>query len=522
MRKIYLKQKKELSSNKKYFLFSFFISIYVFLPQILASSGIKSIFVSFIVLFLLAKVNKVIFIIISFFTLVTNIIILHIFIHWGSSAIVPRIQAAMLSPNYETLEYLNTYIGVSEVFIFIYFLVGMYLFYQFLLGYKHSYRIIKTTSISLLLIIVFILVNIHKLKSLLPYTYIDKIALANEWKVIVDKRKEYLKKQIHMKKDGNLFYDKIIIIMGESVNKHHMSIYDYSVSTTPFLSNLVKQNNTFKFNNIISPSNQTRYSVPLNLTDATVKHFYDFITSKSIIDNFKDYAYKTYWLSNQFSEGMHDSYISSIANESDFSFFTNFVYEHGGYADTQYDLVLLEQLDKIKIKKDTKELFIFHLLGSHFQYQKRYPANEALFKKPKNIIEKYDNTIYYTDYVIHQIFNKFKNTKFLFIYLSDHAEVVDLKKSGHGYFPTYKDEYDVPLVIHSSIENNRLLKLKKLNETLLFNMESFNYIVKYLVGMENNLKKISHEPYVIALDPINIENYKVLNAYENELNIEKD
>ncbi len=524
MKIFYLKHKKELYSNKIYFLFSLFISVYVFLPQFITSNGLMSLigaFVSCIVLFLLSKINKIIFILISFFTLLTNSILLHIVIHWGNSAIDPRIQAALLSPNYETLEYLHTYIGLIEIFISLYFLVGIYLFYRFLLDYKHSYKIIKVTSLSLLLIIVLMLVNLHQIKRLSPYKYIHTLVLANEWKVIVDKRKEYLKKQNHKSKAGNLLYDKIIIIMGESVNKHHMGIYDYNISTTPFFSKLLKEKNCFKFDNIIAPSNLTRYAIPLNLTDATVKHFYDFITSRSIIDNFRAYGYKTYWLSNQFAEGMHDSYVSSIAKEADYSNFTNFVYEEGENADTKYDMVLLDQLDKIKTKSTTKELFIFHLLGSHFQYRKRYPTSGALFKNPKNSIEEYDNTIYYTDNVINQIYNKFKDTNFLFIYLSDHAEVVNSEKSGHGYFPTYKDEYDIPLVICSSFKNGKLLKLKKENDSLLFNMESFNYIVKYIVDMENNLTKISHDHHILALDPINIINYQNLNTFDKELNILK-
>lgn len=515
MKKIYIQHKEELYNNKLYFLFSFFISVYVFLPHIFTHTHeFKATLISFIVLLLLSKVNKIIFIIISFFTLVTNSIVLHIVINWGQAFIVSRIQASLLSPNYEALEYLQTYLDLTDIFIFLYFLIGIYLFYRFLLGYKHSYKIIKVTSLSLLLIIVFMLVNLHKIKRLLPYRYIYKVALANEWKSIVDKRQEYLKKQHYEPKEGNLLYDKIIIIMGESVNRHHMGIYDYNISTTPFLSNLLKQNNCFKFDNIISPTNQTRFSVPILFTDATVKHFYDFITSRSIINDFKDYEYETYWLSNQAKAGKFDSYVTSIANEADYSYFTSFMYNS---FETKYDKVLLDELDKIKIKSDAKELFIFHLLGSHFQYETKYPTSKALFKNPKNIIEKYDNTIYYSDHIINQIYNRFKDSKFLFIYLADHGEVIHSEKRGHGFFPTFKDEYDIPLVIYSSFENKKLLNLKKLNESLLFNMESFNYIVKYIVGMENNLTKISHDPHIFALDPTDIVNYQNINTFENEL-----
>lgn len=50
---------------------------------------------------------------------------------------------------------------------------------------------------------------------------------------------------------------------------------------------------------MISPINQTRYSIPIDLTNATVDNFNLFFTSKLIVTTFKKYGYKTYWLSNQ-------------------------------------------------------------------------------------------------------------------------------------------------------------------------------------------------------------------------------
>lgn len=461
------KIQSELVDNTKYLIFSLLLSIYVFLPQSLIVHSFKqviSVFISIGILFLISKVNKIIFSLMALVILFINSILVHMSIHWGTASISSRLQAAFLSPNYEIFEYLSTYLNIYDVMIVIYTLIGTYLIYYLIRNLYHSYKMLRTISIVFLLLIVISLNALSLTRAIIPYKYINDVAKANEWKNLIDKRAEYLKKQKkHIIDTQNILYKKIVIIMGESANKNHMQAYGYSVHNTPYLSKLLQQDNSFKFD-VIAPTNQTRYSVPIDLTDATVAHFYDFITSQSIISDFNDYGYKTYWLSNQYMSGRNDSYIASIAHEASYSQTANFVYEDGGGAESKKDGVLLDYLDALHFKKNTKELYVFHLLGSHFQYPKRYPKEHALFPNPKNVIEEYDNTIYYTDYILHEIYNRFKDTEALFIYVSDHGEVVSLEKSGHGFFPAFKSEYEIPLIIHSTINNERLLKLKNENK----------------------------------------------------------
>lgn len=507
----------ELANNKQYFISSLFISIYVFLPQVFIAHSLEQILgvlVSFFILFLISKVNKAIFLFLFLFTLLANSLLLHIVYNWGNDAIRERIQAALLSPEHEMIEYLLTYLNFSDLFISFYFFFGIYLLYNRFIRTHNTYKKIKVISISLLLALLFILNSLSLAGGVIPFKYINILITANEWKAIVDKRKKYLKNHEKVKntlQKENLLYDKIIIIMGESVNKHHMEAYGYNIPNTPFLSKLLQQNNSVKFN-VIAPTNLTRYSVPIALTDTPLEHFYDFITSESIISNFKKYGYTTYWLSNQYQAGMHDSYVSSLAAEADYSEIKNFVFEDDGNADSELDIVLVDHLKKIN--KNNKELYIFHLLGSHFKYPKRYSTDHALFPNPKNITEEYDNTIFYTDYVLNEIYNKFKNTKSLFIYVSDHGEVVNEKKSGHGFFPAYKDEYDIPLIIHSREYSERLLKLKIENKKHLFNMEDFNHIIKYLAGIDSNLTAMKHNTKVFVLDPKNIIDYYKIDKFK--------
>ena len=286
-------------------------------------------------------------------------------------------------------------------------------------------------------------------------------------------------------------------------------MYGYNNVTSPFLTQLLKSKNSFKFD-VIAPSNQTRYSVPMIFTKANVHHWkYNFTHSESILSDFSAYGYKTYWISNQGQVGTYDDWISNIAYEANQTKFFN----QGTSKEAKSDNVFVKYLKRKKLDKK-KEVYVFHLIGSHFEYSKRYTNKHILYKNPKNVIQEYENTIYFTDYVIKKIFNYFKNSgNVLIIYLSDHGEVVHLDKNGHGFLPTYKDEYDIPLIIYSSVQNNRINKLYHLNKKHFFNVENMNYIIKYIAGISNDAN-ISYSSDIFSLNPKNQRNYERLNYYK--------
>jgi heptose-I-phosphate ethanolaminephosphotransferase len=513
-----LKYINEVIYGRKYLLYSLKLAIYVFLPQISTFHSIKNLIAtltSVVLLLLISKISKFLFLFIAFISLLLNSIMFHLSIYWGDSDILSRLEVAQLSPAYEKLEYLSTYITVYDIAILIYFIFGIYLITIMLYKLEHSYKVLKASGIFLLIVSLIVLSSFNLLKNISPYKFIYKLSKQGEWVKVVNERNEYLRNNIIERKRGqssSLDYDKVIIIMGESANRHHMGVYDYNIPTTPFLSKLIKNKNAIKFDNIISPGNQTKYAIPLELTDATVNNFYNFITSPSIISDFKLLGYKTYWLSNQGETGAADSYVTSIAHEADYCKIGNMASDM--YGNVNYDEVLLSYFDQIKTKRPQKEVYIFHLIGSHFAYSKRYPKKNALFPHPKNIIEEYDNSIYYTDYVISQIFNRFKDQKILFIYLSDHAETINNQIHGHGRNPPFKGVFDTPLIIYSSINNKRLDNIYKNNKKHIYNMESFNVIVKYLVGIENNISKISNNTHVLSIKPSNIFDYDKLDKYK--------
>lgn len=83
-------------------------------------------------------------------------------------------------------------------------------------------------------------------------------------------------------------------------------------------------------------------------------------------------------------------------------------------------------------------MVVFHLIGSHGpKYYERYPDNFRVFTpdcnradvencKVEEVINSYDNTVLYTDYVIFQLIEileeHFNERDVALLYISDHGE----------------------------------------------------------------------------------------------------
>ncbi|WP_443147314.1 phosphoethanolamine transferase [Photobacterium sp. MCCC 1A19761] len=106
--------------------------------------------------------------------------------------------------------------------------------------------------------------------------------------------------------------------------------------------------------------------------------------------------------------------------------------------DACYDEVLLPMLDQQVQAKTGNQLIAFHIMGSHGPtYYKRYPRSQARFLpdcqrsdiehcSDQQIINTYDNTIAYTDYVLALLIKQLKTYtdqyNVALMYISDHGE----------------------------------------------------------------------------------------------------
>ncbi|MDD2266076.1 phosphoethanolamine transferase [Sulfuricurvum sp.] len=507
----------EFYTNKSYFYFGTLIALLSMLPQLFFSpNSVHSTYllITLVLLIMIPKFSKILLSIFIIFINLSNILIGHIALHWGYALadIKPRIEVAFLSPIYETREYMTHYIDYRDYILVFYTFFVLYLLFKFIRHFTHSYKVFRIIGlgvfVSILLSVTF---YINPVREFEPFSVPCEVCSVMDDKKKIDqimqKREEYISHLKILKANKkHQIYDKVIVVMGESANKNHMSLYGYKFPTTPFLDSLRQSRDLYVFN-AIAPTNQTRYSLPIDLTEANV-HYYEnrYYHSCSILTNFKANDYETYWISNQGRVGKNDSSISSMAYEANLSFFANL-----NYLEAKTDEVLLDYLNKLRTNPG-KEMYLVHIMGSHSDYVNRYNTETALFKNAKNIVEEYDNSIHYSDYILSQIFERFKHERLLLIYLSDHGENINLENNGHGFLPPFKDEYTVPFVIYSNVKNPRLDEIYRDNKKGYFNLENFNYIVQYLSGITNH-KNLSFSHDVMAVEPSNIFNFDELDFY---------
>jgi heptose-I-phosphate ethanolaminephosphotransferase len=489
------KLKIELKENQKYLSFSIIISILSVAPQFLEKTTTMhyiSLVLVILLLILLSKISKILFLFGVVYLNITSVYVAHIALHWGGSPL-ERMGVVLQSPRYERIEYMRQYISIGDFLVIfnMIFLIGLTIF--IIKQNRPRYKIIKLFSIIVASLLFILLMNKEPLKFSTEYFKSKKRS------DLILERRDYLKSNMLNNKNNlsNTIYDKVIIIQGESVNKHHMGIYGYNKATTPFLTSMTQKGLLYKFN-AISPANQTKYCIPMFYTNASVKNWKNGFITSSVIKDFENNKYQTYWISNQGKIGIDDDYIAEVASDANSTIFFN----QGDFTTAKTDITIKEYLDK-KISNNDKEMYIFHLIGSHHKYTSRYNSEHILYQNPKNIIQEYDNSIYFTDYIIKNIFKYFdnKNQKILIVYLSDHGERVKIHgKCGHGFIPPSKEELEIPLVIYSSIPNSRIDLLYKKNKDCYFNLENFNSLVSYITNIKDE-SNISYSPIIFSSSP---------------------
>ena len=505
-----LKLKDEFSYNLPYFWRALGITLLTIVPQLLMSQSLRYLTtIVFVTLFLLliSKVSKTAFSLFVTYLLILNIFQANVALHWGGQTedLSPRVEVAMISPQYETSEYFHDFVDYRDYLVFAYSLTVFFILVWFVIYHKHNSKRLKRYALILAFLLFIVLQNQQ------PFKLLKKFISISERSEVINERNTYLATLDLKKKESvSHLYDKIIIVQGEAANKNFMEVYNYKEPTTPYLTSLRKTGNLTLFN-AIAPSNQTRYSVPMIFTKADVHHWrQNFTHSPSILTEMRVYGYKTHWVSNQGKMGEHEDYITNISMEADSTTFLHQVISTHGNSDR----VIGDYLVK-KTESSEPEVYVFHLMGSHVAYRERYDQKDALYSHPKNIIEEYANTIYATDFIIKDIIEHFdrKGSRLLVIYLSDHGEVVTKERHGHGLLPTFADEYDIPLVVYSNTPNKRIAELHQTNTIQTINAESMNYFIMYIAGLSED-KNISYSQDIFSLEPKNVYPYNTLDYYK--------
>jgi heptose-I-phosphate ethanolaminephosphotransferase len=229
----------------------------------------------------------------------------------------------------------------------------------------------------------------------------------------------------------------IVLVIGESYNKHHSQLYGYNMPTTPRQVAMAKEGSLVPFTDVVAPWNLTSYVFKNILSLQAVGDSAEWCDYPLFPEVFRKAGYHVTFITNQFQ---------SKANEAvyDFSggFFLNNPELSNKLFDTRnnrlhpFDAGVLQEYDNLKKEDKGHNLIILHLMGSHLMYKARYPQKTRKFlqdnmydrpeltKKQRMILADYDNSVRYNDSIVWAVTQRFVDKDAVVIYMPDHAEEI--------------------------------------------------------------------------------------------------
>lgn len=271
--------------------------------------------------------------------------------------------------------------------------------------------------------------------------------LANRYSVAEN---ESLKLKLEAAKKSE--WDNIILVLGESLSPHQMSLFGYERPTTPFLESLKKHQNFFASIGIsggVSTDVSVAFFLNLGYGDAGAMKVAK--GEHCLFKSAKKNGFSTHFLSIQSGQQLRyiapylcSAYLDDYRSLESVSPAT----ENSNAAIDRHLLPKLEEL----LKADGKRFIMLHQRGSHGPWKLRSTPEAIKFTETSvdERINDYDNSVVEFDLFwkdLNELLKKQKS-KTLVIYLSDHGEAVGRGgRWGHGFLGKYA--FEVPMIIQA-------------------------------------------------------------------------
>lgn len=319
-------------------------------------------------------------------------------------------------------------------------------------------------------------VNTDKVELYLPiYRFVFSI-FSNE---LAAAQIDRLKQSVGSDKVDSCSYSapNIVLVIGESYNRHHSQLYGYDRPTTPRQMERLRKDHFAVFSDVVAPYNLTSFVFKNMLSLQTVGDSADWCDYPLFPEVFRKAGYRVTFITNQFqtrsNEAIYDFSGGFFLNNPDLSEAMFDVRNDRVYA---YDTGVLRDYDRLLEQQhftfdtpDDHNLVILHLMGQHVNYRSRSPKDRKHFKhtdyaisnltpKERNVIAEYDNATLFNDSIVDQIITRFEDKDALVIYLSDHGD--ECFGMGHRKFGRIHsdeidyaiahEEYEIPFWIWAS------------------------------------------------------------------------
>ena len=302
-------------------------------------------------------------------------------------------------------------------------------------------------------------------------------ALVMPWSYVINTSRFYIHKSQKNKKEILLPDATIkdteksiaVLVIGESARSENFSLYGYKKNTNPLLSNT---ENIYIFN-ATSCATYTTAGIKCMLEHENNSKLYEVLPNYLYRNNVDVIWRTTNW-------GEPPIHIKKYLNRHD-------IEKAYGEERSKYDEILLSGLkDQILESKNDKILIVLHTTTSHGPtYNKKYPPQFERFKPvcnsvelgkctSKELINAYDNTIVYTDYILSNLIKSLKqlneyNSTMLFV--SDHGESLgenNLYMHGLPVSIAPKEQLEIPFIVWLSDDSKKLKSNKILSQNHIF------------------------------------------------------
>lgn len=382
------------------------------------------------------------------------------------------VVASLLETNLkEAEEFISMYVGVQEALWLVVILSAL----AWLLLNKPwrrlhfdvvGKRVLTCCFLSVTIIYTIMLFSLHI--EVLWDTMFPMQRLVLSSSTAIDNIKAYRELSAHLDSDIKLTRNdgkikNVVFILGESTNRNHMSLYGYYLPNTPNLNDMAERGEISVFRDVVSPHSTTIAVLSKMFTfchNESDKPWYEY---DNLIDIMNTAGYKTHWLSNQESSGIWGNVAQIYAAHSRVSHFTRI--RDSREDDGLEDGALFPLVDDaIAQRAADKNFYVVHLMGGHGLYYNRFPYIFTKFTKDdikldvndaqKTVIAQYDDALYYNDYIVSGIIDKFRctNEDSIVIYLPDHGEAVYDEGGFTGHIEENPSRHmiEVPLIIWAS------------------------------------------------------------------------
>ncbi|CAG5003292.1 Phosphoethanolamine transferase EptA [Dyadobacter sp. CECT 9275] len=337
-------------------------------------------------------------------------------------------------------------------------------------------KFLVNTSLMLVFLLALIFANASN------WLWVDKnakelIGLAMPWSYVVNTMRFYIHEHDKNKKeillpDATIKDSQksiVVLVIGESARSQNFSLYGYKRNTNPFLS---KIHNVFHFN-ATSAATYTTAGVKSILAHSGSDELYEILPNYLYRNNVEVIWRTTNW-------GEPPVHIKDYQDR-------NVLMSKCKGEGCGYDEILLYGLrEQIEASRNNKILVVLHTSTSHGPtYSKKYPRQFETFKPVCNSVElgecshdelinAYDNTIVYTDYVLSRVIEelkRFKDYNSTMIFVSDHGESLGEKNLYMHGLPLSiapKEQYEIPFIVWLPDGSRQLKPNKMLSQNHVF------------------------------------------------------